>query len=246
MYKLDGRTVLITGAAKRIGQAVALGLAKCGVDVVIHYHNSKKEAEVLVDQIRDFGRDAWAVQADLSKHSEAEALIGRSTERSGRIDILINNASVFPMNRITDFTKKDLELGIQVNAFSPLILSRAFAAQASKGVIINFLDSRITDYDAEHAAYHLSKKMLLEITRMLALELAPGIRVNSVAPGLILPPPGEDMSYLEHKKHSLPLKRFGDLKSIVEAVRFLIIGDFITGQIVFVDGGRHLTGTMHG
>ncbi|MCP4600393.1 MAG: SDR family oxidoreductase [Proteobacteria bacterium] len=246
MYEIDGRTVLITGSAQRIGRATALDLAKRGMNVVIHYHTSNNAAEDLVEKIRDFGQNAWAVQADLSDPSEAEALISQSVERSGHIDVLINSASVFPRSRITDFTKKDLELNIQVNAFSPLILSRAFAAQTVKGVIINFLDSRITDYDKEHAAYHLSKRMLFTITRMLALELAPGIRVSGVAPGLILPPPGEDMNYLERKKHSLPLERFGDLESIVETVRFLIAGDFVTGQVIFVDGGRHLRGKMYG
>jgi pteridine reductase len=190
--------------------------------------------------------NAWSVQADLADRAETEMLIDRALEHAGRIDVLVNNASIFPRGRITDFDGKDLDLNVQVNAFSPLVLSRAFAVQAEQGVILNFLDSRITDYDAAHAAYQLSKRMLFTITRMLALELAPRIRVNGVAPGLVLPPPGEDAGYLERNSQAVPLQRFGELEGIVEAVRFLAVSDFITGQVVFVDGGAHLKGAVYG
>jgi NAD(P)-dependent dehydrogenase (short-subunit alcohol dehydrogenase family) len=216
------------------------------MNVVVHYRSSEEAAADLADRLRALDVKAWTVRADLAARSEVERLIERAVEHAGRIDVLVNNASIFPSSRITDFDGHDLDLNVQVNAFAPLVLSRAFAAQAEQGLILNFLDSRITDYDAEHVAYHLSKRMLLTITRMLALELAPGIRVNGVAPGLVLPPAGEDVGYLERHGRAVPLQRFGDLEGIVETVRFLAMSDFITGQVVFVDGGAHLKGAVYG
>ena len=144
-----------------------------------------------------------------------------------------------------DFTLADLDKNIRVNAFSPLVLSRMLARQEMNGAIVSFLDTRINDYDAEHAAYHLSKRMLYSMTRMLALELAPHIRVNAVAPGLILPPAGKDKTYLERRKHTNPLGSYGDVSQITDTVLFLLANDFVTGQIIFVDGGRHLKGSVY-
>lgn len=233
-------TALITGGARRIGRATALTLAQSGMDVVVHYRSSKEAAKDLAGEIESLGSRVWTICADLAKRSEAEMLVKEAVELAGPLHVLINSASYFPKNRVTDFSGEELDLNIQVNAFSPLVLSRAFSAQGSKGTIINFLDSRIADYDAEHAAYHLSKRMLFTLTRMLALELAPRIRVNAVAPGLVLPPPGEDTSYLEQNKHTNPLMQYGSLKEVTDAVLFLVNSDFITGQLIFVDGGRHL------
>ncbi|MCP4679785.1 MAG: SDR family oxidoreductase [Deltaproteobacteria bacterium] len=242
MFETKGRTALITGAARRIGRAVALGLAESGMSVLIHYNTSEQAAKTLQKKIKATGASAWLVHADLSKQSEAETLFDRAAELTGTIEVLVNSASIFPASRITDFSIDEFNLNIQINALSPLILSRSFAKQTKTGIIVNFLDSRIIGSDAEHAAYFLSKKTLLEMTRLLALELAPGIRVSAVAPGLILPPPGKDQDYLEKKKHAVPLAAYGDLANITEAVQFLVTNDYITGQVLFVDGGRHLEG----
>ena len=110
---------------------------------------------------------------------------------------------------------------------------------------MNMLDCRIVDYDKQHVAYHLSKQMLYQTTRLLALELAPGIRVNGVAPGLILPPSGEEAAFLEARKQTNPLYRVGSESDVVDAVRLLISNEFITGQVIFVDGGRHLRGSVY-
>ncbi len=245
MYEIKGKTALVTGAARRIGRAVALCLAESGMNIVIHYGTSKQSAEKLQEQIRAAGGTAWVIEADLSVPSEAQTLIARAVEVAGKIEVLVNNASIFEVSRITDFSPDDFYRNAQINALSPLILSRSFARQTNEGAVINFLDSRVAGMDPEHAAYFLSKKMLLEMTHMLALELAPGIRVSAVAPGLILPPPGEDCGYLEKKKHTVPLAAFGSLSSVTEAVRFLITNDNITGQTILVDGGRHLKGGVH-
>jgi NAD(P)-dependent dehydrogenase (short-subunit alcohol dehydrogenase family) len=245
MYETQGRTALITGAARRIGRATALSLAESGMNIVVHCNTSTRAAEELRGEIRALGVEAWLVQADLAERSEVEALPARVAQIAGTIDVLVNNASVFPQNRITDFTADQFELSLQINALSPLLLARAFAEQTRAGAIVNLLDSRIAGCDPEHATYMLSKRVLLAMTQMLALELAPGIRVSAVAPGLILPPPGRDHSYLETQKHTNPLVAYGSLASVTEAVRFLVSNDFITGQVVYVDGGRHLKGDVY-
>ncbi len=242
---IKGQTALVTGAAKRLGRATALALAQQGVHIILHYKSAREAAFDLADQIQSFGVKAWTIQADFAIREQAETLIEKSIEMAGPIDVLINSASIFPKNKVLAFRGDELDLNVQVNAFSPLVLSRAFAAQNREGVIINFLDSRITSYDDEHAAYHLSKRMLFTLTRILALELAPRIRVNGVAPGLVLPPEGEDKSYLEKRKHTNPLGCYGGQEDVVEAVRFLVASPFVTGQVIFVDGGRHLKNALY-
>jgi hypothetical protein len=240
------QTALITGAAKRIGRATALALAKNGLNVVVHYATSKNEALQLVEEIRSIGSAAWSIDADLADPKQAEALVTRSVEFAGSLDVVINNASVFPSSRLMDFTAEELDYSVRINAFSPLLISREFAKHCQSGVIVNLLDSRIKTYDREHAAYHLSKRMFFSVTRMLAMELAPKIRVNGVAPGLVLPPIGKDQSYLEKRKHTNPLERYGDVSHVTDAISFLIENTFITGQVIYVDGGRHLKNAVYG
>jgi len=153
---------------------------------------------------------------------------------------------VFAPSRLLEFTADELTADLQVNALAPLWLSRGLAAQSRSGQILNLLDCKIVEYDAEHAAYHLSKRMLFSLTRMLALELAPRIRVNAVAPGLILPPPGQHEAYLQSLAHTNPLQRHGGAADIVRAALFLLESDFVTGQVIYVDGGRHILGSTYG
>ena len=242
---LAGRIILITGAAHRIGRAIALAAAEAGADVVVHYHRSAGAADAAADAIRRCGRQAWTLRADLADPADAAMLIGRAVEVAGPIDILVNNASIFPTGLITEATDRDIIENVRVHAVAPLLLSRALAAQGRAGHIINLLDARITDYDRRHAAYHLSKRMLADLTRMLAVELAPAIAVNAVAPGLILPPAGEDESYLQRLAHTNPLNRHGDPVDVARAVLYLLGSTFVTGQTLYVDGGRHMRGSMY-
>jgi NAD(P)-dependent dehydrogenase (short-subunit alcohol dehydrogenase family) len=237
---LAGQTALITGAARRLGRAMALALADEGVNVVVHYNTSAAEAEQLCQQLAGRGVNACSVRADLAAADQHEPLIEKAQQAAGSLDILINNASIFPPGTLEDITFDDVAANLQVNAWAPFALSRAFARQAGRGKIVNLLDSKLTRYDWAHAAYYLSKHMLAVIARMTALEFAPDITVNAVAPGLILPPPGEDESYLERMGHMLPLKRHGSPSDVAEAALFLLRSDFITGQVIFVDGGAHL------
>lgn len=246
MHSLKNRTALVTGAAKRIGHALAIALAREGAHVMIHYNTSQEEAEQVANDVRQYGVRAWTLQADLRDPEQTGTLIDKAVELANPVQILINSASIFPQDRVLDFGVEDFYNNMQVNALAPLWLSRAFARQGQAEAIINFLDTRILDYDRDHAAYHLSKRTLYTITRMLSVELAPNIRVNGVAPGLILPPPGQDAAYLEQRKHTNPLRRIGTLEDITEAGLFLLRSDFVTGQIIYVDGGRHLKGSMYG
>jgi len=246
MWPLTGKTALVTGGAKRIGRATVLALAGEGANVVVHYRSSQTQADDLVRQIRGTGGNAWAVRADLADEDQAKTLLDRARERAGTVDILINNASIFPENTLDDLTADDVAISVQVNAVAPFLIARALAAQTGNGAIVNFLDARLGDYDASHVAYDLSKRMLLAITQMLALEFAPAVRVNAVAPGLILAPCGEDESYLKRLGSRNPLRRVGKVQNITDAVVFLLQNDFVTGQVIYVDGGRQMKGRLYG
>jgi pteridine reductase len=237
---LRGRTALVTGAAKRIGRAISLALAESGADVVVHYRASADEAEQLVREIESMGRRAWLVRADLAIEDELEHLVDAAHEAAGALDILVNNSSIFPATSFGSMSAQELAENVQINAWAPFVLARHFAERAESGHIVNMLDSRIVGYDWAHVAYHASKYLLALFTRTMAVRFAPKIAVNAVAPGLILPPEGKDESYLESLKDRLPLKRVGSTRDVADAVLFLVASRFITGQIIFVDGGRHL------
>ncbi len=246
MESLHGRRALITGGAKRIGEGLALALARQGVDVVVHYNTSAERAEAVAEDARRCGVRAWTLAANLECPSDAEALMGRAVEMAGAIEILVNNASSFPQDTLRCATAEAFEAAFRLNALAPALIARQFAQHCRSGSIVNLLDARIADYDREHASYHVSKRALFTMTRMLAVEFAPGVRVNAVAPGLILPPEGQDEAYLDKLASTNPLSRHGVLEDVVEAALFLLRSDFVTGQVLFVDGGRHLRGAMYG
>ena len=246
MGDLQGKTALVTGSAKRIGRGIALALAGAGANVVVHHNVSSDEAGEVVDEIRRAGAQAWPLRADFAEPTQAQDLVAHAVELAGPLDVLVNNASVFTMSELTSFTAEDLEENIRINALAPLVLCRAFAAQDRPGHIVNLLDSRVVTYDAKHVAYHLSKRVFRDLTRIMAIEFAPRIAVNAVAPGLILPPPGEDDSFLDRFASSNPLKRAGSVEEVAEAVLYLLRSEFVTGQVIFVDGGCHMEGSMYG
>jgi pteridine reductase len=240
MEPLTAKTALITGAGKRLGREIALTLAAEGVGTVLHHNRSVREADELREEISRQGVPAWTVAGNLADPETAEDLLARAVDVAGPLDILINNASVFDPGNLEQMAFEDLRLNTAINAWAPFVLSRAFAAQKRSGVIINLLDSRLRGYDFGHVAYILSKHLLEVLTRMSALEWAPQVRVNAVAPGLVLPPPGRDNTYLEGLAASLPLRRHGRARDVAQAALFLIRSEFITGQVIYVDGGRHL------
>lgn len=231
---LTGRTALVTGAAKRLGRAIALGLAAEGADVVVHYHTSPDEAGELCERIAALGVKAWMVQADLSVEEEVANLVARAVELAGPLRILVNNASIFEANAPAEDRSDQDARHMEVNADAPLELTRHFAAQEiASGHVVNLLDTRLRGGDPDHVSYIASKRALEDVTRTTALEFAPRIAVNAVAPGLVLPEVGEDAS-------GLPLQRPGTPEDVADAVVYLVTTRFVTGQIIYVDGGRHL------
>lgn len=238
---------LITGSAVRLGKAIARKLAAENYNIILHYHSSESELEKLRDFYDSFNIQVRACKADLSREDDQKKLMDFAYKECGQIDLLVNNASIFPEDSIYGFNYSELEANIKINAFAPLQLSRLLAAHTRhKASIINLLDTHIVDFDKSHASYHLSKRMLFDITRILARELAPDIRVNAVAPGLILPPPGKGPDYLEKLHNSNLLQTHGTAEDVANAVFFLAENDFITGQVIYVDGGRHMKGNFYG
>jgi hypothetical protein len=246
MFELAGKTALVTGAAKRIGNAIAVGLAKQGSNVIVHYDKSEREAEKLRDEIAGLGLKSWLVRANLEDSESCRKLIEKSHRLAGKIDVLVNNASVFSASDISNVELERIGVDMLTNAWAPFLLSRYFSEKTDYGKIINVLDTRVAGYDFNHFSYYLSKRVLEILTESMALKLAPKITVNGVAPGLILPPEGKDYTYLEQKKDTVPLKKYGSPSDIVETVLFLLRSDFVTGQVIYVDGGKHLIQTIEG
>lgn len=238
--EISGQTALVTGAAHRLGRAIAERLADEGVHVVLHYHHSRDEAESAAADLSLRGVRAWTVAADLESPVEAEHLVDRAWQCSGGFSILINNASIFEKGTLEEISYESFFRHLTTNAWAPLAIARAFARKAAAGQVVNLLDARIGGYNFTHAAYFLSKRTLDYLTRHLALELAPRFRINAVAPGLILPPAGEGQDYLDRLAETVPLRTHGGPADVADAVVYLLRGSFVTGQTLFVDGGRHL------
>jgi NAD(P)-dependent dehydrogenase (short-subunit alcohol dehydrogenase family) len=238
-----GKTALVTGASKRIGRAIALTLADLGMNVAVHYNRSFSDANNLVGTIKKKGVFAWALSGDLRSEDECTALVRDcvSVSRS-TLSVLVNNASIFPESTLFGMTLSDLVESLRINAWAPLVLTRAFSSHAARGpgCIVNILDNRITGTDRTHTAYLLSKQILASITRLCALELAPRFRVNGVSPGLILPPAGKTAAYLDKLKSGVPLRMRGSPSDIAAAVEFCVATPFLPGEIITLDGGKHL------
>lgn len=233
---------MITGGAVRIGRAIACGLADHGANSIVHYRNSEAEARRLCDILQEKGVRAASLQADLSSEQACKDLLGHARDCFGRLDILINNASLFNKDTFPAVTAEKIFTEFWSNLIAPMLLIRYFGENAQRGKIINLLDRRITDHDTSCVPYLLSKKGLAECTRLAALEYAPAITVNGVAPGAVLPPPGKGKDYLLEHAGYIPLEHQCTEEEIALAVLFLLKSDALTGQIIYVDGGQHLLG----
>lgn len=234
------RVALVTGAAVRIGRAIGLALGGAGMSVIVHYRCSEAEAAQLCEELASRSVHAWSVRGDFADPAEAERIVERAIAAAGSLDVLVNNASIFPRDDLDTLTLDGLVDNVRVNAWAPFAASRAFARRIGRGHIINLLDSRIDDMDWHHVGYILSKHVLAAMTRMMALAFAPNIAVNAVAPGLILPPPGAPHGYIDALVRTVPLEQHGEPEQIARAVAYLATSEFITGEVIYVDGGRHL------
>ena len=236
------QTALITGASKRIGKALAKHLASKGWNVAIHYHASANHAEKLKEELSTqypLGRFC-AFQSNLENQQAVEKLIPSVLNQFQTLDLLINNASVFEPSYLKETSLGLLQQQMTVNFQAPFILSRDFANHVKKGNIINFVDTRIANNKSNFAAYSLSKKALWELTKMAALEFAPSIRVNAIAPGVSLPPEDQDEDYLWNLAKEIPMQKPGGLEPILRSLDYILENDHLTGQLLFADGGENL------
>jgi len=242
---LKGKTALVTGGGRRLGKEIALALAREGSDIILHYHHSQLEAEKVSEKIMAMGRRCTISRQDLSDPKGTEEWIDELL-KNHQPEILVNSASVYSENTYRNLDAQVLADSMNLHVHSPLIMIRRMYELGIRGRIVNILDTRIADRDRIHAAYHLGKRGLFTITRDLAREFAPELRINGVAPGIILPPEGKDEKWMERLKTSNPLVSYGSPADVCDAVLFLISAEFITGQIIFVDGGRNLKGNAYG
>ncbi|HZW88034.1 MAG TPA: SDR family oxidoreductase [Myxococcaceae bacterium] len=240
---LDGRVTLVTGGAIRVGRAIVQALAADGATVAVHHHGSAKEARSLVAELRSQGRRAEAFRADLTDDLQLASLVVDVERALGPIQVLVNSAAQFTR---APFLKTDaamLDAEWRLNARAPFLLTRAVArgmVERREGVVVNVLDigGALVPW-RNYSAYCMTKAALSMLTQVLAVELAPHVRVNGVAPGTVLPPESLGAEEREQLRARIPLGRFGTPEDVGATVRFLITGsDFVTGQVIAVDGGR--------
>lgn len=237
------RTVLVTGAAQRIGQAIALTLGRAGWRVAVHYNTSAEAAEATVEAIRAAGGFAAAVQADLASDAETAALVGKAAEAVGPLTVLINNASIFEHDQWDTVTRESWNRNLDVNLWAPFCLSQAFARQlpeGQQGAIVNLIDQRVWRLQPDFTSYTVSKTGLWTLTQTLAQALAPRIRVNGIGPGPVLQSIHQTAETFEREAANVLLKRSVAPEEIAEAVLFLLRSQAVTGQMIAVDCGQHL------
>jgi len=241
--RLEGRVVLITGAARRIGRALACSVARRGACVALHYHQSEAEAKALLAALRKEGGRSFLVQGDLRRARDCEKLVEATLGAFNRLDILINNASAFFRTPLFEVKETDWDRLLDTNLKGPFFCAQAAARamQGEGGKIINIADWAATRPYSNYLPYCVSKAGLIAMTKGLARRLAPNITVNAIAPGPILPPEGGTEAEMALVIQNTPMKRFGSPEDIVKAAHFLMEdGDFTTGTTLMVDGGRHI------
>jgi NAD(P)-dependent dehydrogenase (short-subunit alcohol dehydrogenase family) len=237
------RAVLVTGAARRIGRAIALALAETGWAVAVHHQTSGEAAAELVREIRAKGGRAAAVQADLGREAETEGLVEQAMAALGPLGALVNNASTFEYDAALSATRASWDLHMEANLRAPFVLSQRFAAQLApdaEGAIVNIIDQRVWNLTPHFITYTLSKAGLWTLTRTLALALAPRVRVNAVGPGPTLPSHRQSVDQFARQCVETPLKRGTTPEEVAHAVRFILEAPAMTGQMIALDGGQHL------
>lgn len=238
---LQGKVALVTGSAKRLGRAVALRLAQEGADVVVHYRSSEAEAQEAVKEIEKLGRRSVAIGADLESVAEIKRLVDEAGKHFGRLDILVNSAANFLPASMVSTTEQIWDAALDTNLRAPFFCAQAAAPllRRTRGCIINFADAGGLLAWTGYIPHSVSKAGVVMLTRVLAKALAPEVRVNAIAPGTITmegDAPEIESDFIK----CAPLRRSGKPSDITEAVLFLVQSDFITGQVLVVDGGRTL------
>ena len=241
--KRKQQVALVTGAARRIGRAIAIGLADDGWDVAVHYHRSKRDAETLANEIAERGVRTAPVGCDLEDADALSELLPECRRRLGPVGCLVNNAALFEYDNIENLDPGKWERHVNVNLRAPLLLARDFAKQLPEnamGCIVNMLDQKVFNLNPDFFSYTIAKIGLEGATRVLAMSLAPRVRVCGVAPGITLVSGEQSKEGFERAHRFAPLGRSSDLDDVVNAVRFVVKAKSLTGETIVVDGGQHL------
>lgn len=244
---------LVTGAARRLGRAMALDLATQGWDVAVHYNGSAEAAEAVVAEVGALGRRAAALSADLLAEAEAETLVARAAEAlGGPLSLLVNNASIFEDDRIDTADRRSWDRAIESNLRAPVRLTQDFAAQApapardgrgepvARALVVNLIDQRVWKPTPAFLSYSLAKSALFTFTRTAAQALGPRVRVNAIGPGPTLIGARQSEAHFARQRAACILERGSDPEDIVGALRYFLGAKAVTGQMIAVDGGQHL------
>ncbi|MCX7888861.1 MAG: SDR family oxidoreductase [Rhodobacteraceae bacterium] len=246
------KRALVTGAARRLGRAMALHLAARGHDVAVHFAASAAEAEAVCAEIRAMGRRAAALQADLLREADCAALVGRAAAAlGGQLTVLVNNASIFEHDTLASATRESWDRHIGSNLRAPFVLTQAFAAQAppadrsgpepvAAGLVVNMIDQRVLKPTPEFMTYTIAKMALWAFTRTAAQALAPDIRVNAIGPGPTLRAARQGEEHFARQRRATVLERGADEADITAALGYFLEAKAVTGQLICVDGGQHL------
>lgn len=238
---IKGKTALVTGGSHRVGKAITLHMAQAGANVIINYNYSVEDAENTAAEVEAYGVAAMAIHADVSDYQQVKAMVHKAQQRFGSIDILVNSSSLFKQTPIptNDLSTWHQVTGILING--PLYCSNAIAPmmlEKGEGAIINIVDLSAWEPWAGFAAHTVGKSALLALTRQLALDLAPKIRVNAIAPGPVLPPNDYDTEKIKRTAKRTLMEKWGSPQDVAQTVQFLIESDYITGEVIVVDGGE--------
>lgn len=240
---LNGKVALVTGGGRRVGRALALALAREGADVVVNYFRSAAEAEATAAEIVALGRRAIAVHADVSVRAEVLRMVRTVADTFGRLDVLVNNASTFEQVPLLGVEEELWDRVLAVNLKGPFLLSQAaepLLRRDGGGVIINIADLSAFQPWPSYAPHAVSKAGLVHLTRVLARALGPDIRANCIAPGTVLPPEDYTEEQIRTSRDRTVLQRIGSPEDVARALLYLVGSDYVTGEVVVVDGGRML------
>ncbi len=240
--QLTNRVALITGGAHRVGKALTVALAGAGMRVAVHYHAAATEADDLVSALHSSGADAMAFRADLSRPEAPSQLISAVTEHFGSLDLLVNSAAVMRRTPVDEVSPEEWDAVFALNLRAPFFLCQAARRwlARNRGCIVNIADLAAFETWPAYVPHAISKAGLVQMTRALAHALAPDIRVNAVAPGAVLLPDGWDADAAQHLAATTPLRRLGSPTDVADAVLYLAGSDYVTGETIIVDGGRHV------
>jgi NAD(P)-dependent dehydrogenase (short-subunit alcohol dehydrogenase family) len=237
------KAVLVTGAAKRLGRAIALDLARHGWNLAIHYNNSEKEARATEADARTAGVKVALLKADLSREADMAALVGRAAEALGPLSALVNSASVFESDDWYSVSRESWDRHMETNLRAPFVLAQEFARQLPRdvsGAIVNLIDQRVLKPTPQFVSYSLSKAGLFWLNTTLAQALAPRVRVNAVGPGPTIINARQSPADFARQREATVLGRGAEPQDVCDAVRYLLEASSVTGQMIAVDGGQHL------